>query len=740
MALQCVVAGAVLGLVVLETGWLSFDGSPRRHRLSSRQLVWVFAWSAALAVVGLVNGLLGLVADPAWTEALLALRFLALASAVVLGLPALQASTGGPSVRGLVSGAAAWYGVATVLWFTTDLVHRPFVAGQLPAYGPLSPAIHLVPLAAIAGYVAAVLRRSRMTPVGGLLAVTGFVSAALLVASSVPPPTAVTELLKGVWALPLVIGLQVMAAERMSALHRVATRRAALRHALAAVANDAWLSTEADALLGRACSEARAALADPTVHGRIRPAGQDRLVTEIVTQVEPDAEARDFLTDLERLVSTAAERYALAERLHRAAFFDLLTGLPSRTALDDHLTDVLCGGQGVALLLVDVEGLKNTNERLGHRAGDELLVQTAHHLSRSLAERVGREVFVARVGGDEFAAVLVGEHSTDWLRETGRELRAEFGAATGSALRTSLTVGIAHATTRDPGTLQRHADRAMAEARRTHAGVAYFDDLLREREADRAAITAELETAVAHGRIIAHFQPVADPATLEVVGLEVLARWQDGDTLRAPASWLPLAEETGLIVEVGKQMFAAARVGMERFGLPVAVNVAARQLDEPDVLRHIEESWGTDAWDRLTIEVTETAIVHDMHHVRAVLAELAARGARIALDDFGTGYNSLARLGRLPLHVLKIDKSLIDDCATDGGLAVLRAVVALAEVHGLEVVAEGVEQRSQLTALARLGVDLVQGNLIGRPQAEPRARASAAPTQRAARIPRAALA
>ncbi len=736
--MQFVVAGAVLGFVLLQTGWLSPDGSARRAEVRHGRATWMFAWTAALAVMTLVSGMLGLVQDPAWTEVLLALRFVALGASVFIGLPAIQAYAGGPSVRFLALATAAWYGVATGLWLTTDLVHRPGLPGGLPAYGPLAAAVDLVPVLAIAIYVGLVLRRTRMTPVGGLVAVTGTVSAALLVASSFPPPTVLTELLKGVWALPLVLGLQVMATRRVAWVRRVAARRTRLRGALAAVSHAAWETPDPMVLLDRTREEAREVLDDVTVHARLRVLGPDRAVAELWSERDLDQDALDFLDDLGRVVSTAAERHALTARLRRAAFVDVLTGLPSRTALDEHLADLLDSGARVALMVIDVEGLKHTNERLGHRAGDELLVRTADHLTGTLARLEGEDVYVARVGGDEFAAVLVGGHSTDRLRSLAREIRDGFADA--GCGRSRLTVGIAHATTRSPVALQRHADRAMSEARRTHAGIAYFDDRLREREAQRAAVSDELETAVAEGRIVAHFQPVADPVSLEVVGYEVLARWQDGDVLRAPGSWLPLAEETGLIVEVGKQMFAQARAGMERFGLPVAVNVAARQLDEPDVLRHIEESWGSDAWDRLTIEVTESAIVHDLQHVRAALTELAARGARISLDDFGTGYNSLARLGSLPLHVLKIDKSLIDDATSPQGSAVLRAVVALAEAHGLEVVAEGVEHREQLTALIDLGVDLVQGNLLGRPQADPSARPANAPTQRRARARRAAIA
>lgn len=627
----------MLGLVAMQAGVLRNDrtawlGARRRGPLTAMLL-----WSSALAAVALTNGLLELVPGPGPVEALLAARMVALAASVVLALPAVRACTDGPPVRSLTLAATTWYAVAAVLWFTTDLVHRPTDGTGLPVYGPLSATFDLVPVIVVACYVGVVLSHRRMTVRGAAMTVTGFVSAVLLVASSIPPPSEVTELLKGMWALPLVAGLLGLTA------HRIAT-----------------------------------------------------------------------------------ERQALAARLHRAAFVDALTGLPTRAALDEHLAGEMAAGLRPALVLVDIEGLKHTNDRHGHAGGDRLLVHTAGHLTREL----GDGVFVARTGGDEFAAVLPGRMSPDELRALGRRLRESLVAPSDLVVRPRLTVGVAHAVCDSPVELQRHADLAMVEARASHAGVVYFDDRLREREDGRVAVRADLERAVAEGRIIAHFQPVADTATLQVVGVEVLARWQDGDTLRAPASWLPLAEETGLIVEIGEQMFAAARAASDRFGLPMAVNVAARQLDEPDVLGQIERGWGDGAWDRLTIEVTESALAHDDHHVRAVLTELAGRGVRIALDDFGTGYNSLARLGTLPLHVLKIDKSLVDSATTDEGLAVLRAVVGLAEAHGLEVVAEGVEQRAQLHALLGLGVDLVQGNLVGRPRGDLPERTSAAPTQR----------
>jgi diguanylate cyclase (GGDEF)-like protein len=729
VALQCVVAGTVLGLVALETGWLRHDGAARRAAVRRTRAGRPLAWSAALAAVGLLGGLLGLVADPRTTLVVLTLRFVALGAALTLALPAIHAFVGGPRVRYLAMGIGVWYAVATSLWLATDLVLAGLGPDGLPVYGPLATAVDLVPVVVVAGYVGRVLRGRRMTPMGALLTVTGFLSAALLVVSSFPPPTALTELLKGVWALPVVLGLQALASASVTELRRETVRLARMREVVAAVANAARLAPGPAELLDLARDEASDVLGCP-VEATLVPLARDRVVARFTATAPLDAEGAALLADLGWVVSATAERHALSDRLRDAALVDGLTDLPSLAALDEHVACLLGRDLPVAMLYVDVERLAEVNDHHGRRTGDRVLRSVADHL----AAVVGAGGYVARVSGDEFAVVLDGVLTAEQLRLVAHAIRDDLTTPQQTP-RPTLTVGIAHAAGADGAQLLRDAAAAALEARRTHAGIAYYDERLRERGAGHAAARAELEEAVAEGRIVAHFQPVADPVTLEVVSLEVLARWQDGDVLRPPAAWISLAEETGLIVEIGKQMFAAARAGMERFGLPVAVNVAARQLDEPEVVRHIEESWGPDAWDRLTIEVTESAVAHDAQHARQALAELARRGVRIALDDFGTGYNALARLGAMPLHVLKIDKSLLDHTATTEGRAVLQAVVQLAAAHHLEVIAEGVEQRTQLAAMVELGVDLVQGNLIGRPAAQVVARLGGTPTQRVAPAP-----
>jgi EAL domain-containing protein (putative c-di-GMP-specific phosphodiesterase class I) len=309
---------------------------------------------------------------------------------------------------------------------------------------------------------------------------------------------------------------------------------------------------------------------------------------------------------------------------------------------------------------------------------------------------------------------------TQALLELARRVREEFDPPGQDALPLSITVGVAIWRPEepvDPSALVRDADLAMLEAKRARSGVAVFDGALRSRVTAETALRRDLEDGIGRGEIVAHFQPLTNTRTLEVVGLEVLARWEHRGVLRLPVEWLAFAEESGLIVEVGRQMFRAARVGMERFDLPVAVNVAARQLDEPDFVDQVVEAWGDSRWDRLTIEVTESALLHDAVHVRAALAALVDRGVRIALDDFGTGYNSLSRLAELPLHILKIDRTFVRDIRSPAGAAVLRAIIALAEAHGLEVVAEGVEGIDELSSLVGMGVVTAQGHMLGRPAA-----------------------
>ena len=521
------------------------------------------------------------------------------------------------------------------------------------------------------------------------------------------------------WAIPLAVGIEVLALNRLRDAQDAAARQNRMRDALARLANSAWFVKDADGLLLTARDEARTILRDPSIEGSLRPIARDRFVTELFSsdKVEHSPQARIFLIDLAQIVSAAAERYQLSERLHVTAFADPLTRLPNRRAVEEHLLAMLERANvertRVSLIYCDLDGFKRVNDSFGHAHGDALLVRVvrlpaarAHRVR--LLRRTGRRRRVRHRARPGAPGRRPGRRSPGPSAKVHRPQRRQPPAR--------LTVGVATwlpGDVVDADALVRHADTAMLEAKRSRSGFRVFDRALRRRvEAERHQ-RAALEAAVADGHFTAYFQPIVDAETLEIVQVEALARWDHHGHLILPADWLELAEESGLIVPIGLEVLRQARRALERFQMPVSVNIAARQLAEPDALEQIETAWGDAFWEHLTLEITESALVQTSSAV-PVLSELRARGARIAVDDFGTGYSSLARIARLPVDELKIDRSFVRDMGTERGRGVVRAIVALASTHGLAVVAEGVETPHQLTALAEMGVTRVQGNFLGR--------------------------
>lgn len=702
-AVQLLAAGLVVGVCVLQWVWWRSE-----HRPSGS--VWALVWSADISLMLLLGSLAPALLDGPAGGVVVAVHTALVAGFLVLAIPTTQAFARGRHAR--------WWVLGALLPLAAGVV----AAGLRPSLRDSELlALALVCSAAVViAYVAITLGRLRVTGWIAILVVAGLESLAMLAGSGIVPDRSVASVLVALWAIPIAFGLAALALLRVRQAQEIARRQHSMRDAAARLTNAAWFASDADRLLERARDEARLVTGDPSIEGSLRPISNGRFVTELfpTSGTAPDAQARAFLVDLGQVVSTAAERYALTNRLRQTAFADPLTGLPNRRAVDQHLREILERANvertRVALVYCDLDGFKRFNDLHGHEGGDAVLVRVADHLR---AATRGTESFVGRLGGDEFVVIVPRAPQDEDLAAFARVLRDGFIDRSVGSRAARLSVGVAAwvpGAVVDPDTLMRHADTAMLEAKANRSGYRLYDDALRRRVEAARQQRAALEAAVAEGRFRAVYQPIVDARTLEVVQVEALARWDDGDDLHLPASWLDLAEESGLIVPISCAMLAQARRALERFQVPVAVNLSARHLSEPDVLEQIESAWGGAFWEHLTIEITESALVQTAAAV-PVLSELRARGAKIAVDDFGTGYSSLARLARLPVDVLKIDRSFVRDIDTDRGRSVIRTILELAASHGLDVVAEGVERASDLSALVEQGVRRAQGNFLGRP-------------------------
>lgn len=703
--LQLLAAGLVGGFCVLQWVWW-------RGELRPASAAWSLAWSIDMALVLLAGGLFALTTPGSLRDALVYVHAQLVAGFLVIAIPATRAIAGGPKVRYWMWAACALFAARAVLWWV------PLERFVLRA-DAVEAALLLLPTAVVVSYVVVAVGRTRLTAFGSLLVFAGAESLAIFTTGVLVRDNAIGAMCAALWAIPLALGIEVLALNRLRDAQDAAARQNQMRDALARLANSAWFVKDADGLLVTARDEARTILGDPSLEGSLRPIARDRFVTELFSgdKVDHTPQARTFLIDLAQIVSAAAERYQLSDRLHTTAFADPLTRLPNRRAVEEHLLAMLDRANvertRVSLIYCDLDGFKRVNDSYGHAHGDALLVRVADYLRSALPDR---EAFVGRVGGDEFVIVLARAPQDVDLVAIARAMREGFIDRTGGSRPARLTVGVATwvpGDVVDADALVRHADTAMLEAKRSRSGFRVFDRALRRRvEAERHQ-RAALEAAVTAGHFTAYFQPIVDAETLEIVQVEALARWDHHGHLILPADWLELAEESGLIVPIGLEVMRQARRALERFQMPVSVNIAARQLAEPDALEQIETAWGDAFWEHLTLEITESALVRTSSAV-PVLSELRARGAKVAVDDFGTGYSSLARIARLPVDELKIDRSFVRDMGTERGRGVVRAIVALAYTHGLSVVAEGVETPSQLTALAEMGVTRVQGNFLGR--------------------------
>ena len=712
---QCVVAGYVAALSYQH--WADW-----RADRDNRGAFWLMAWTAALAALFFVNGLVPTLRAGFVAEACLFLRSQLLAASLLLFLPSVQSLTHGRRISTYVAGAGGLLGVRAVLWLTTDLVFVHGSAAGIPQYGSLLAVTLLAPLAVVVWYGAVSTGRMHASRARYTVQAAVLASFIALVASYLMPHGRLSELLTSVWAIPLVGALQAMRVFQVRAAERSARRQHGMREALAALGNAAWFTKDRVALLLLAQNAAREQLDDPTIVGSIRALSRGRFSTEFQSAVmaAPDDLTRGFLDDLRRLVSVAAQRTQLADELRDAAFTDPLTLLPNRRALERRLTLALDqaaqDGTRIGVLYCDIDGFKVGNDQHGHAWGDRLLRRTAQELQAS----VGSNGFVARFGGDEFVVVIETAGTQEDLLALAERVHTGPDRGRCEEISPLLSVGVASwspGDSADPELLLREADTAMFEGKRHPSGVVVFDDALRAHMVAEQRLRRELDSAISLDEFELYYQPIVNSTTLDIASVEALVRWQHPDGIRMPAQWIGFAEETGLIVPIGRRLVVAARAGARRLRLPVAVNFAARQLAEPHFLEHLRLDWGDEDWHLLTLEITESALLEDLTHVLASLTTVRALGARVSIDDFGTGYSSFARLATLPVDVLKIDQAFVRDLDRPGGVAVVRAIVTLAQAYGLDIIAEGVETREQLRILVELGVPKLQGYLLGRPSA-----------------------
>jgi predicted signal transduction protein with EAL and GGDEF domain/DNA-binding NarL/FixJ family response regulator len=474
--------------------------------------------------------------------------------------------------------------------------------------------------------------------------------------------------------------------------------------------------------------------------------GRQRIVH---VEAEPEFNEQGHGTGYTGIVQDVTDRRVAEDRIRHLANFDALTGLPNRRQLIwrteralDHARRL---NHQAALLLIDLDRFKIINDTLGHASGDELLIEVARRLRgcvrhseqvidgalESVGVRSHRSLeAVGRLGGDEFVALLpeileIGD--AERVAQRILEAMREPIFVGGQECFVTASVGIA-VFPRDGGSvadLLRNSDVAMYSVKSAgRNSSAVFDPMLVGRGREKLELESALHKAIERNELVLHYQPKIDVRSARMVGAEALMRWQRGNTLVPPGDFIPLAEETGLIVPLSewalREAARQAKVWAVNFGFAdsIAVNLPNRMFERSDLVEHIHHSVSTYGVPHRSIqlEITETGLMKDLQNVIPSLHRLNEIGVEISIDDFGTGYSSLAYLTTLPISELKIDRSFVRDLGiTPQSSAVVTAIIALARSLGLRVIAEGVENLRQMEVLHRLGCGVMQGFLFSRP-------------------------
>jgi len=443
-----------------------------------------------------------------------------------------------------------------------------------------------------------------------------------------------------------------------------------------------------------------------------------------------DYEELKLLKDLAGDISFALDYIGKEEQLTYVSYYDTLTGLPNRQLFFDRLAQAMHAARAerreLAVMLIDLQRFKRVNDTLGRYAGDQVLKELASRLQRTAAE----SATAARIGGDRFALVVPnqpGQVTARWVEDWIIDSFAEPLVIDDIELRTSVKIGIALYPTdaETAETLFVNAEAALIRAKAASAPYLFYSPEMNARVAQRLLLESRLRKAVTQRQFVLHYQTKVDLATRRVRGMEALIRWQDPEHgLVSPMEFVPLLEESELIVDVGRWVFEQALADVRAWrdlGLEVprvAVNVSEVQMRQPNFVDTVLAAIGSpqSAGGDFDLEITESMIAQNTESNVSKLLQLREAGLRVFMDDFGTGYSGLSQIAHLPLDALKIDRAFVAGMTQSAeAMAIVSAIVNLTKALGIFVVAEGVETEEQASRLQALGCDEAQGYLFSRP-------------------------
>ncbi|WP_292743558.1 putative bifunctional diguanylate cyclase/phosphodiesterase, partial [Methylophaga sp. UBA3595] len=429
-------------------------------------------------------------------------------------------------------------------------------------------------------------------------------------------------------------------------------------------------------------------------------------------------------------IAVALSNAAWEEKLFQQAHFDGLTGLPNRLVLNERLQQEIAradrDSKQLAVFFLDLDRFKNVNDSLGHSAGDELLVKVAKHLSNSIRTTD----LVVRMSGDEFVVLITDIDNPDLINMIANKVLKAVDTTSivaGQSVKSTASMGIAMypADAVTPEDLLKYADSAMYYAKNDgRANFRFYSADMTEKALENIKLEHDLREAISKGEIVVYYQPKFD-SDKNIIGAEALIRWKHSELgMISPAKFIPIAEQSMLIVEIGRWVLeqtcelikSFTNLGIEP--VPISVNISGVEFDRPDIVPNVAEILKRTRVnpDFIELELTENVAIGNREACIERMHQLKALGLRLAMDDFGTGFSSLSYLQDLPLDVLKIDQHFIRELETGiNSQAIVRAILALADGLHMQVIAEGVETESQLTFLQDHQCKFFQGFLFSRP-------------------------